>query len=238
MSTAEARLAEMEDRVARLSESIAYVTENRELLERRREEIAEAAYVEISRSGFRDASVSAIAKRVGIDKRTLYDYVGDKDDILFLVFLHYLPKLLRRMCAASNEAEGDPLAQLRAIAHEHVRYQEEHPRIGLLYFRELRHLQRDQIAEVLWMLSQFIALYEEAIRDGVDEGIFAVSEPHVAARAVAAVLDMASLAGWDLNRHGYDTIEKEGLNMVIDGLRTRDTADSIPALDGSVPVSD
>jgi len=216
-------IANMEARVARLVESIAYVTENRELLERRRAEIAEAAYAEISESGFRDASVSAIAERVGINKRTLYDYVGDKDDILFLVFLHYLPELLRRLDAVVND-DDNGLAQLRAMAHEHVGFQADYPRIGLLYFRELRHLSREQVAEVLWLLGEFVAMYERAILRGIEDGTMSASEPHVAARAVATVLDMPSLAGWDVNRYDYDTIEKEALSIVVDGLRVRDGA--------------
>jgi AcrR family transcriptional regulator len=196
------------------------VTDNEDLLGRRRAQIAEAAYDQFAESGFQFSSVSEVARRAGMDKRTMYDYVGDKRDVLYLVFLHFLPQQLRMIGGALDDAD-DPPMQLSRMGHEHLSFLERRPGLALLYYREMRYLSRDQIRDCLWFIGEVVALYEEAIRRGIDRRLMASPEPHVAARMFAAALDMPTLVAWDLGGYDRAAVEQEILRATLDGLRVR-----------------
>ncbi len=142
------RLQNAERAVQQLLSEIPSLTDNPALLQRRREEIVAAALYCFARDGFERATVTDIARRIGMDKRTVYDYVKDKTDILYLLFLHYLPAQLRNLATAVDDA-APPLDQLRALVGRHITYVEEHDSIVLVMYREMRHLHRHQITNLL-----------------------------------------------------------------------------------------
>ncbi|UGS35583.1 TetR/AcrR family transcriptional regulator [Capillimicrobium parvum] len=211
------RVAAVERRVAQQWAAIPSVTDNEELLQRRRLQIAGAAYEEFARTGFASTSVSTVARHAGMDKRTLYDYVRDKHDLLYIVFLYFLPRQVQAIGGALADVD-DPVDQIRAMARAHLTFLDEHESLGLLYYREMRHLRREQISEVLEMIGAIVELYEEVIRRGADEGRFRTSNARLAARTLAAALDMPSLTAWDVSRYDLSAIEKEILHVVLDGL--------------------
>jgi AcrR family transcriptional regulator len=210
----------VERRVEELLEAIPYVTDNRDLLARRRAQIAAAAFEEFALVGFRSTSVSSVARRAGMDKRTMYDYVGDKHDVLYLVFLTFLPRQIQHIAATLSD-DDEPMVQLEKMAHAHLEYLAEKSSLAFMYYREMRYLHREQIDEVLWVIGQVISLYEGAVRRGVAAGTMVSDEPHVAARLVAAACDMPTLAAWDLGAYDPSVVEHEILRLTLNGLRAR-----------------
>ncbi|UGS35572.1 TetR/AcrR family transcriptional regulator [Capillimicrobium parvum] len=219
-SAAQRRWETLAARVAQMREAIPYVTANTELLESRRSQIAEAAYAAFCANGFRSTSVSDVAGLAGMDKRTLYDYVGDKPDLLYLVFLHFLPDQVKRMGSALRDRD-DPVMQLQRMGRAHLRFLAEYPGLGLLYYREMRYLHREQIRDLLWLIGETITLYRTAIERGAAAGLIVTDDAHVAARVFAAGLDMPSLTAWDLASSDPKIVEREILRFALDGLRAR-----------------
>jgi AcrR family transcriptional regulator len=211
------RVSAVNRRAAQQWAAIPSLTDNEELLWRRRLQIARAAYEEFARTGFASTSVSTIARNAGMDKRTLYDYVRDKHDLLYIVFLYFLPRQVEAVAGALTGVT-DPVDQVRAMAHAHLTFLAENESLGLVYYREMRHLRREQISEVLAMIGAIVDLYEDVIRSGAEEGRFRTSNARVAARTVAAALDMPSLAAWDVGQYEPATVEDEVLHVVLDGL--------------------
>jgi len=203
--------------VAAALQAIPSATRNIDLLERRRHAIAEATRETCSRDGFNATSVGDIAKLAGIDKRTLYDYVGTKEDTLFLVFLSTLPRQMRRLVAVFDEG-GSAQDVLRGLAHEHILYISEDPGLVLLSYREMRYLTRPQIESLLAIIENIVKLFEGVIAWGVAEGTIRSGNPRVCAHALRTMLDIRGLSGWDLRRFTVDEVEAAVTSMVFDGL--------------------
>lgn len=206
-----------EAHVARALDGIHSVTNNLELLERRRAAIVDAARQTCSRDGFNATSVGDIAKLAGIDKRTLYDYVGTKEDVLFLVFLTTLPRQMRRL-VAEFQKDGNAQQILRYLAHEHILHISENPGLVLLSYREMRYLTRPQVDSLLAIINNIVTLFEGVIAWGVTEGTIRSGNPRVSAHALRTMLDIRGLSGWDLRRFTADEVEAAVTSMVFDGL--------------------
>ncbi|MCR9077438.1 MAG: TetR/AcrR family transcriptional regulator, partial [bacterium] len=72
-----------------------------------RERILAAATTEFAAKGFGDARVDEIARRAGINKRMLYHYFGNKDE-LFGAVLNELYETICRDSAALDLNAGPP----------------------------------------------------------------------------------------------------------------------------------
>jgi AcrR family transcriptional regulator len=82
----------------------------------RYEGILNAASSVIARRGYHQASIREIARAAGLSLAGLYHYVGEKDELLFLVLGRSLDRLLEsleRNLAAASTAEGRLLALIQ-----------------------------------------------------------------------------------------------------------------------------
>jgi AcrR family transcriptional regulator len=101
----------------------------------RYEGILSAACAVIARRGFHQASIREIARAAGLSVAGLYHYVGEKDELLFLVLSHSLDRLLAgldRSLAPAATAEG----RLRALIQTHLDF-------GFHHAHALRVVNRD-----------------------------------------------------------------------------------------------
>ncbi|SRR5216683_403077 len=211
------RLQNAERAVQQLLSEIPSLTDNPALLQRRREEIVAAALYCFARDGFERATVTDIARRIGMDKRTVYDYVKDKTDILYLLFLHYLPAQLRNLATAVDDA-APPLDQLRALVGRHITYVEEHDSIVLVMYREMRHLHRHQITNLLGLIDDIVSIYDTVLERAIDQGIVPAGPVRVVSHAIRAVLEMPGLTAWDLRRFDPDDVRAVLINFVVSGV--------------------
>lgn len=209
---ADAEAEQMLDRIPR-------VTENRALLERRRADIVASAYVEFAARGFHGTSVSDVAGRAGIDKRTLYDYVADKEDILYLLYLHHLSNQVRLLGSAITP-DDEPEQQLRNLIAAHLEHITSHEALALLTYREMRNLDRARITNCLYLIECIMRIYDAVIEWGVEEGVLHAESPRVVGHAVRAALDMPGLASWDLRRYSRGEISRNLTELLLNGLVT------------------
>jgi AcrR family transcriptional regulator len=198
------------------------LTENPALLQRRREEIVAAALDCFARDGFERATVTDIARRAGIDKRTVYDYVKDKTDILYLLFLHYLPAQLRNLASAVDDSAA-PLEQLQALVERHITYVEQNHSLVLLMYREMRHLHRHQIANLLALIDEIVSIYDIVLGRAFGRAISDAEPIRVVSHAVRAVLEMPGLTAWDLRRFDQNDVRAVLTGFVLAGVRARGT---------------
>lgn len=193
------------------------VTANQELLARRRGDIVDSAYVEFAKRGFHGTSVSDVAARAGIDKRTLYDYVADKEDILYLVYLHHLALQIRQLGGAVTDDAG-PEQQLRNVMSAHLEHITSKQHLTLLTYREMRNLDRERITNCLHLIECIMRIYDTVIESGVELGVFNAGSARITGHAVRAVLDMPGLAGWDLRRFSRGEVASNLTDLLLHGL--------------------
>jgi AcrR family transcriptional regulator len=141
--------------------------------ERTSEQILKAATEEFTEHGFAGARVDAIAARAGINKRMLYHYYGNKDDL----FLAVMENAYAEIRSHEHELELDrldPVAAVRELVNYTFNYFVDKPSfIRLLNtenLHEARHIKRSK--RIPEMHSPLIVQIERVLARGAAAGVF------------------------------------------------------------------
>jgi AcrR family transcriptional regulator len=177
--------------------------------ERTSEQILNAATEEFTEHGFAGARVDAIAARAGINKRMLYHYYGNKDDL----FLAVMENAYAEIRSHEHELELDrldPVAAVRELINYTFNYFVDKPSfIRLLNtenLHEARHIKRSK--RIPEMHSPLIVQIERVLARGAAAGVFRTDvDP------VQLYISIASLGYFYLsNIHTLETIFDKDLH--------------------------
>lgn len=168
-----------------------------------KETILAAATLEFAEEGLGGARVDRIAERAGINKRMLYYYFGQKDD-LFLAVLERTYEKIRNEERKLNLTEVEPVEAIRRLVsftwHYYLENPEFIPLLNTENLHQARHLK--QSTKVRSMHSPFVSMLEEVLERGRQEKVF-----RSGADPVQLYITIASLAYFYLsNRHTLSTI--------------------------------
>lgn len=175
---------------------------------RSRSRILAAALEEFSRHGLGGARVDRIAARAGANKRMLYYYYGNKED-LFLAVLESRYAHIRRAELGLHLGALAPLEGIRRLVEFTWDYYLAHPEFLTLLNSEnlhrARHLRRSR--QIAAMHSPLVATLRDLLERGAREGKFR--------RGVDPVQLYISIAGLGYfylsNRHTLSTIFERDL---------------------------
>src|SRR5688500_3575781 len=138
-----------------------------------REAILTAATDEFAGFGLGGARVDRIADRAGINKRMLYYYFGQKED-LFLAVLERAYAKIRGEEQALNLTQVEPTEAIRRLIAFTWNYYIENPSFPILLNSEnlhrARHLKRS--ARVRTLHSPFVATIADVLERGAKTGLF------------------------------------------------------------------
>jgi AcrR family transcriptional regulator len=170
--------------------------------------ILKAAVAEFARHGLGGARVDRIAARAGANKRMLYYYFGNKDD-LFLAVLEDSYARIRSAERALHLTDVDPREAMRRLVEFTWRYYLQHPEFLTLLNSEnlhrARHIRRSR--NIVAMHSPFVAMIKQVLDRGARAGEFR--------RGVDPVQLYISIAGLGYfylsNRHTLSTIFERDL---------------------------
>ena len=141
--------------------------------DRSQETILIAAKEEVSEFGFAGGRIDRIAERAGMNKRLIYYYFGNKDD-LFLVVLERVYADIRRAEQALHLDEIEPVEALRRLVSFTWHYYLEHPEfITLLNSENLHqasHLQKS--TKIREMNSPLVQLLGNVLARGHAQKLF------------------------------------------------------------------
>ncbi len=146
---------------------------NRRQPEETRRRILAAATREFAAKGLAGARVDEIAARAGANKRMLYQYFGNKED-LWLVALERVYEAIRSEEGLLDVERLDPVAGMRRLVAFNFRYHSRHPEfLALLNSENLhraRYLRRSR--RIQGMHSPLLALIDGLLRRGQAAGLF------------------------------------------------------------------
>jgi len=168
-----------------------------------RASILRAATEEFAYHGLGGARVDRIAEKADINKRMLYYYFGNKED-LFLAVLEQSYRDIRDAEVELNLSRTDPIEGIRRLIAFTWNYYLEHPEfLRLLNSENLHraeHLKRSK--EIRDMHSPFIAMIDDLLERGRHDGVF-----RAGVDPVQLYISIASLSYFYLsNRHTLSTI--------------------------------
>jgi AcrR family transcriptional regulator len=181
---------------------------NRRNPARNQERILKAATEEFARYGLGGARVDRIAARAGANKRMLYYYYGNKED-LFLAVLEARYAHIRRAELGLHLLDLDPVQGMRRMVEFTWNYYLKHPEFLTLLNSEnlhrARHLKRSR--DIAAMHSPLIVLLRDLLLRGERAGKF-----NRGVDPVQLYISIAALGYFYLsNRHTLSTIFERDL---------------------------
>jgi len=192
---------------------IATVVQDKDLVVQRHDEIFRAASRIFISRGYHAASVREIAREAKLSLGGLYAYVRTKEDILYLVFDKITTTLSAEM-RRGIQGIDDPVERIRAALRANLQTTEAYKDEILLMYQETKSLGRDSRRAVLSREAEYVAFFEEILRDGYARGVFK-GDPRLAADAIAYLCSIIALRRWSLGSRLSPDAVREGLVAFI-----------------------
>ena len=195
---------------------------NKEILQKRHEQIVDAAGPLFSKKGYQNTSVREIASTLNMNIASLYKYVSTKDDILFLFYKRIHQRWKEVLESTTEAEEKDPLEQLKSLIQTGL---EQCLRLNdeiLTIFCESRHLEPDSLHIVLSTETEFVRSIEKLIIRGLESGQFKTNDTFLTANIIQYLLMIYPLRGWSFkDRYTFDQIVKIVTGFVFNALGIR-----------------
>ena len=139
-----------------------------------------------ARHGYAAVSMRKIAAEVGVQAGALYNYIPDKQSLLFgLMRAHMLDLLAAR---ATHDKNTPPMTQLENFTRFHIRFNLERADAVFISYMELRNLTPDNFSAIEDLRRQYEDTLESILRKGVASKEFNVPDPKITTLAVIAML--------------------------------------------------
>lgn len=162
--------------------------------------------------GFAAVSMRQIAGEVGVQAGALYNYIPDKQTLLFSLMEEHLRELLQTR--AAREKPADTLDRLEDFVRFHIRFHLARPDAVFIAYMELRNLTEENFAAIEDLRRTYEMELETILRTGVKEGIFSIPDTKIATLAVIAMLNGINTWYRDSGRLSLEEVETIYWNMV------------------------
>jgi len=154
-----------------MSLSVKSKVEVPELIEKRRGQITQAALELFGKRGYHSTTIRDVAKRAGVSIGTIYQYVSDKEDVLYLVLVEVLDGYKRRIPAALAGL-SDPLVRFRGAVRGYCAVNDEKAAATVLAYRETSSLRKERRDAIKQLETETNELIAACIKDCVEAGYF------------------------------------------------------------------
>lgn len=191
-----------------------------ELVEWRRAQIINAAIDLFGRHGYHVTKMRDIAEKAGVSIGLIYQYVEDKEDVLFLALIEVLNSYLREIPAAVSE-ETEPLTRFRRAIHAYCMVNDVNADATVLAYRETKSLaveRRNIIKEKELETNEMMAGF---IRDSVDAGLFEPVDIELLVYQIVMFSHTWALKAWRFRKlMTVNEYVERGLNLMLNATLT------------------
>ena len=186
--------------------------------------LREAGIRLIAQHGYESVSLRMLAKEVGIQAGSLYNYIANKQDFLFELLGSIIRDLVGEM---TQELEGltDPTERLRVFIKLHIDFHTRRKEEVFIGNMELRSLTAENFKVIRKMRDEYEAILGTIIEDGVKSGQFRCSNATITKLAIITML--TAIASWykPEGRQRIDALTAEYTGLIFLMLRV-DTVDA------------
>lgn len=166
----------------------------------------------IARHGYAAVSMRQIAAEVGVKAGTLYNYVPDKQSLLFGLMEDHLTALLAAWRA--EPPRQDPMQALEAFTRFHIGFHLPQADQVFLAYMELRNLSEVNFTRIEALRRRYEDALEAILRSGQAAGVFAIADTRICTMALIALLTGPSTWFRDDGRLPQAEIERIYWQMV------------------------
>ncbi|MBB1259335.1 TetR/AcrR family transcriptional regulator [Streptomyces alkaliterrae] len=162
-----------------------------------RQKLYEAAVTLIAEQGFSSTTVEEIAERAGVAKGTVYYNFASKTELFEELLKHGVDLLsgeLREASRTAAERGGGRVDELDAMIRAGLLFIDRYPAFTQLYVAELWRTGRAWQDTLMVSRARAVAVVEEVLRRGVDEGEFSAEiDVQLTAAALTGMVLVAAL---------------------------------------------
>lgn len=141
------------------------------LIEKRRGQIIKAAIELFGKRGYHVTTIRDIAKRANVSIGLIYQYVSDKEDVLFLALIEVLDSYARCIPEAL-EGLNDPLERFCAAVRAYCVVNGERVDATVLAYRETKSLRKDRRNSIKQKEVETNRLVAACIEDCIEADLF------------------------------------------------------------------
>ena len=196
---------------------------NKELLERRQQQISEAAMKLFAQNGYHNTTVRDIASLSNISTGSVYDYVKSKEDILFLVSQKFFATLKENVEKALRGLD-DPLLKLKATIEATLTVIDNFQEYVLITYRESKHFKKQDLIGIFQQESYFIDNFMKIFKEGNEKGVFRVNDPLLVANFLTMMTHSWALKRYSLKEYSLFRFKEMLIDFVMQGIIEQGTA--------------
>jgi AcrR family transcriptional regulator len=190
---------------------------NKHLVERRQQQISEAALKLFSQKGYHNTTVRDIARLSNVSTGSIYDYVSNKEDILFLVSQNFFDNLKREVERALQGLK-DPLMKLKATIEATLTVIDNFQEYVLITYRESKYFKKQDLMGIFQQEAFFTNIFLEIIEEGKAMGVFRVREPFVVANLLTLMTHCWALKRYNLKEYSLFNFKETLIDIVLEGM--------------------
>ncbi len=166
----------------------------------------------IARYGCAAVSMRQIAAEVGVQAGALYNYINDKQSLLFDLMESHMKELLE--AAAQVDLSGDAPAALERFTRFHIQFHLPRRDQVFVSYMELRNLNEENFAKIEAMRRSYEDQLETILKTGVANGDFVVTDTRVTTLGLIALL--TGITNWydPQGRLDIDTVQAIYVELV------------------------
>jgi AcrR family transcriptional regulator len=140
-----------------------------------RERLLAAAVEAFAEKGFAATTTRDIASRAGMSPAAVYVHHDSKESLLFRVSLDGHAHALQIISEAADST-ASPVDRVRRMVHDFSLWHADHSRVGRIVQYEYHALTDEHRAEVAAYRRRIEQAMQDALADGVDQGVLAVDD--------------------------------------------------------------
>lgn len=191
-----------------------------ELVRRRRAQITAAAIKVFIQLGFHKATIRDVAKKAKVSVGLVYQYYGDKEDLLFLALLDIL-EAYRRTIFPALEGVESPLDRFVTAVRTYCRVHAASSDATELAYRETASLGRAHRAIIKQCEVETNELLAQCVRDCITAGLFRDVNVDVYTYQVVMFSHTWALKLWNLrSRMTFEEYLSNGLDLLLRSVLT------------------
>ena len=169
-------------------------------VQRRRRQILEAATHLMQQSGFHAMSMQSVAEEARISVGLIYQYFGNKEDLLRGVIVDILEDFREQIPRAISESDGDPVQRLAAAFRICCQVVDAKRAATNLTYRESKTLTAEGLAQIKDLELQTTEPIRQVFREGVAAGVFIDVDPRLVVHNLLLTAHGWALKYWNLGR--------------------------------------
>lgn len=185
------------------------------LVQRRRQQIVDAAVELFSRQGYYRTTVQEVARKAGVSIGLIYQYVQDKEDVLLLSILDVIDSYRQEVPAAIAGLD-DPLLRYQAAITAYCRVVDQRRLATVLTYRSARSLSPERRELIKAAEIDTNKLISDTVQDCVNAGLFRNIDVQFVTHQLIMFAHAWALKHWRLAQaYGFQDYLDKGIELYM-----------------------